>query len=107
MFQYEQAIQDRNVYEQRIAEMKARQVRETNPFYSSSPKPDPSRVTRPNYNEHYSTGRTHSTVEDLHEALREFQRQPSHNQKTYRCARCYEEFTSEKEHLEHVQKCYD
>ncbi|XP_048763111.2 cilia- and flagella-associated protein 58-like isoform X2 [Ostrea edulis] len=102
---YEQAIQDRNVYDQRIAEMKARQVQKTNPLYSSSPKPVVSRVTRPNYSEH--GGRTNSTVEDLHEALREFQRQPSHNPKTYRCSRCYEDFTSEQAHLEHIQKCYD
>ncbi|XP_061191132.1 cingulin-like [Saccostrea echinata] len=97
---YEQAIQDRNVYEQRIAEMKARQVEETNPLY-----PRAGKVVHRNYHEEGS--RTHSTVQDLHEALNKVKRQPSHNPRTYRCDRCYEEFTLEKDHLEHIQKCYD
>lgn len=101
LLQYKQAIQDKNVYEQRIAEMKACQVQETNPFYKSSKT-----VAHRSYEKPVS-GRTHRTVEDLHDALNEFRRQPSHNPRTYRCDRCYEEFTSEKEHLQHVEKCYD
>nr|XP_022316290.1 myosin-1-like [Crassostrea virginica]XP_022316291.1 myosin-1-like [Crassostrea virginica] len=97
---YEQAIQDKTVYEQKIAEIKALQVQATNPFYSS-----PKSAPRVSY-EHPS-GRTHSTVEDLHEALSKFRRQPSNTPRTYRCDRCYEEFTSEEEHLHHVQKCLD
>lgn len=98
---YKQAIQDKNVYEQRIAEMKACQVQETNPFYNSSKT-----VAHRSYEKPVS-GRTHRTVEDLHDALNEFKRQPSHNPRTYRCDRCYEEFTSEDEHLHHIEKCYD
>lgn len=100
LLQYEQAIQDKTVYEQKIAEIKALQVQATNPFYSS-----PKSAPRVSY-EHPS-GRTHSTVEDLHEALSKFRRQPSNTPRTYRCDRCYEEFTSEEEHLHHVQKCLD
>uniref|UniRef100_K1P980 Uncharacterized protein n=1 Tax=Magallana gigas TaxID=29159 RepID=K1P980_MAGGI len=98
---YKQAIQDKNVYEQRIAEMKACQVQETNPIYRS-----PKTVAHGSYEKPVS-GRTHRTVEDLHEALNEFRRQPSNNPRTYRCDRCYEEFTSEEDHLQHIQKCYD
>lgn len=98
---YKQAIQDKNVYEQRIAEMKACQVQETNPIYRN-----PKTVAHGSYEKPVS-GRTHRTVEDLHEALNEFRRQPSHNPRTYRCDRCYEEFTSEEDHLQHIQKCYD
>lgn len=101
LLQYKQAIQDKNVYEQRIAEMKACQVQETNPIYRS-----PKTVAHGSYEKPVS-GRTHRTVEDLHEALNEFRRQPSHNPRTYRCDRCYEEFTSEEDHLQHIQKCYD
>ncbi|XP_062594369.1 microtubule-associated tumor suppressor 1 homolog A-like [Saccostrea cucullata] len=97
---YEQVIQDRNVCEQRIAELKARQLEETNPFYHRARQ-----GAHSNYHEEGS--RTHSTVQDLQEALNKVKRQPSHSPRTYRCDRCYEEFIVEQDYLEHIQKCYD
>lgn len=98
---YEQAIQDKYVYEQRIQEMKLGDVQETNRYYESSKTMPHSKYEKP------VRGGIHRTVEDLQEALKEVTRQPSHSPRTYWCDRCYEEFTIEVEYLQHIQKCYD